>query len=131
MQRFCVYIPPRRHVLSISHGIACQKYLNRAALHVSSQEKAVSILKKRYSSPALSMDDIQLCLYSACDNDSFLNSNCLPIDKMIGYLKKYFSPEMVEDGYSLTIHAGERGARLTHSHERQYYFALQSLILWR
>eukprot|EP01084_Bolivina_argentea_P037353 69081_1 len=109
------------------------KNLSRASIqrHIKKKEKAVVSLKKRHSSPTLSMDDIHLCLYSACDNDSFLNSNCLPIDKMIGYLEKYFSPEIVEDGYSLTIHAGEDGARLTHSHERHYYFTLQSLILWR
>ncbi len=88
-------------------------------------------LKRKYSSPTLSTEDIHLCLYSICDNDSFLNANYLPIDKMIAYLEKYFSPNAVEEGYSLTIHAGEDGARLTHSHERQYYFALQSLMLWR
>lgn len=61
-----------------------------------------------------------------CDNDSFLNSNRVPIDKMIAYLKKYFSPDLAaDDAYSLAISAGEDGARLTHSHARQYNFALQ------
>lgn len=61
-----------------------------------------------------------------CDNDSFLNSNRVPIDKMIAYLKQYFSPDMPgDDAYSLAISAGEGGARLTHSHARQYNFALQ------
>lgn len=36
-----------------------------------------------------------------------------------------------EPGYVLSIVQGEDGARLTHSHERQYNFALQSLTLWR
>ena len=32
---------------------------------------------------------------------------------------------------SLAITSGAAGARLTHSHERQYAFVLQSLTLWR
>jgi hypothetical protein len=31
----------------------------------------------------------------------------------------------------LSILQGQAGARLTHSHERQFNFALQSLTLWR
>jgi len=55
----------------------------------------------------------------------------VPIDKMINYLQTFFSPEVIEDGYSLSIVSGQSGARLSHSHERQYYFALQSLTLWQ
>jgi hypothetical protein len=50
---------------------------------------------------------------------------------MIGLLKQYFSPSNIEEGYSLAISYGQQGARLTHNHERQYYYALQSLTLWR
>ena len=50
---------------------------------------------------------------------------------MITYLREYFSPTAIKTGYSLAIVSGEDGARLSHSHERQYYFALQSLTLWR
>ena len=50
---------------------------------------------------------------------------------MIQYLKLYFSPHQYESGFSLAIESGQHGARLTHSHERQYYFVLQSLTLWR
>lgn len=63
-----------------------------------------------------------------CDNDSFLNSNHVSIDKMIAYLKKYlyFSPDLpAADHYSVVISVGEEGARLTHSHKRQYNFGLQ------
>jgi hypothetical protein len=65
------------------------------------------------------------------DNNSFLNSDRVPIDKIIDFLKTHFSPVEIEEGYSLAIVSGEDGARLSHSHERQYYFALQSLTLWR
>lgn len=33
--------------------------------------------------------------------------------------------------YSLAISGGVDGARLTHSHGRQYNYVLQSLTLWR
>jgi hypothetical protein len=65
------------------------------------------------------------------DNNSFLNSNRVPIDKVIGYLQESFAPGNIDEGYSLSIVSGQDGARLSHSHERQYYFALQSLSLWR
>ncbi|CAN0464909.1 unnamed protein product, partial [Discosporangium mesarthrocarpum] len=99
---------------------------------VALQERAVSLIKRKYATMSLTEEDIHTCLYSMCDNDSFLNSNRVPIDKMIGYLKKYFSPDLKNDPdgrYCLAISAGEGGARLTHSHARQYNFALQVLAL--
>ena len=45
--------------------------------------------------------------------------------------QRYFSPSAAEDGASLAISGGRGGARLTHSHERQYAYVLQSLSLWR
>lgn len=95
------------------------------------KERAVTSLKQKYQSTKLSSEDIHLCLYSICDNNSFLNSNRVPVDKIIDYLTSHFSPSQTDDGYSLSIISGEDGARLSHSHERQYYFALQSLTLWR
>lgn len=111
--------------------LAEKKTRNQIGLEIKRKEKAVAILKQNHRSTSLSSEDIHLCLYSICDNDSFLNSNRVPIDKIIGYLKHYFSPTKIEDGYSLSIVSGQDGARLSHSHERQFYFALQSLTLWR
>jgi hypothetical protein len=99
---------------------------------IKQKEKAVSHLKQKYArSKELTTEDIHLCLYSICDNNSFLNSNRVPIDKIISYLTKFFAPGTIEEGYSLSIVSGKDGARLSHSHQRQYYFALQSLSLWR
>jgi hypothetical protein len=95
------------------------------------KERAVNVLKRKYQTSRLSQDDIHLCLYSICDNNSFLNSNRVPIDKIIDFLKSNFSPNKIEEGYSLSIVSGEAGSRLSHSHERQFYYALQSLTLWR
>ena len=51
---------------------------------------------------------------------------------MISYLKDYFNPEKYEEGYTLAISAGgDDGARLSHTHEKQYAYVLQSLLLWR
>ncbi len=38
------------------------------------------------------------------------------------HARRYFSPERHEPGYSLAITGGRCGARLTHSHERQYHY---------
>ena len=95
------------------------------------KEKAVAHLKQKYRTMKLNSEDIHLCLYSICDNNSFLNSNRVPIDKVIGYLQTFFEPSKIQKGYSLSIISGQDGARLSHNHERQFYFALQSLTLWR
>ena len=49
---------------------------------------------------------------------------------MIKYFKVYFRPNNYEEGFSLAIQGGREGARLTHNHERQYSYVLQSLTLW-
>ena len=51
---------------------------------------------------------------------------------MIGYLKQYFHPTKAADNKSsLAIRVGQKGARLSHDHTRQYAYVLQSLTLWR
>jgi len=97
---------------------------------VRSKENAVKYLTRKYARQ-VSEDDIQRAIYSIGDNNSFLLGTRDPIEKMIRYLKKYFRPDAMEDGYSLAIEGGREGARLTHAHDRQYYYCLQSLALWR
>jgi hypothetical protein len=51
---------------------------------------------------------------------------------MIWYLRNWYHPREAEDrSFSLAIALGAEGARLSHSHERQYAYVLQSLTLWR
>uniref|UniRef100_A0A7S3VBU6 Non-canonical E2 ubiquitin-conjugating enzyme C-terminal domain-containing protein n=1 Tax=Chaetoceros debilis TaxID=122233 RepID=A0A7S3VBU6_9STRA len=111
--------------------LAGKKSRSQISNEIRRKERAVAHLKQHYRSQHLSSENIHLCLYSICDNDSFLNSNRVPVDKVIGYLEQFFSPTKIEEGYSLSIVSGQDGSRLSHSHERQYYFALQSLTLWR
>lgn len=99
---------------------------------VKEKEAAVKALARQYSVGNLREDDIKWCLYSIGDNRTFLLQHRDPVTRMIRYLQRYFGPEAnVAPEYSLAIFGGEDGARLTHSHERQYAYVLQSLTLWR
>eukprot|EP00045_Choanoeca_perplexa_P013389 m.151782 g.151782 ORF g.151782 m.151782 type:complete len:884 (-) comp16346_c0_seq3:254-2905(-) len=79
----------------------------------------------------VSKDDIKWCLYSMSDNNSFLRVNRFPVDYMIDMLQHYFKPDSAQPGFDLSIAAGEGNARLTHSHEHQYHYVLQTLTLWQ
>ena len=123
---------PRIH--NATREILPLKGMSRAEIQADSRkkEKAVDSIARQYCSRQLSSDQIKHCLYSICDNNSFLNSNRLPIDKSVLLLKRYFNPDTIKsDEYSLAISEGSNGARLSHSHEFQYNYVLQSLTLWR
>lgn len=94
------------------------------------KEKAAEILCRKYTSHRLSEESIRSCLYSISDNNSFLNSNRKPITDCIDLLKKFFSPSNSDPQYSLSINEGSSGSRLSHTHELQYNYVLQSLTLW-
>lgn len=122
-----------------SEEILPDKNKTRAQIQqlIQRKEHAVALLCKEYRSKTLSVDDIKMCLYSICDNNSFLNSNLLPIQQCICCLKEYFDPEHIEGEFSLAIVGEEgldesvtEGSRLTHSHSMQYQYVLQSLELW-
>eukprot|EP00158_Paraphelidium_tribonemae_P006025 Partr_v1_DN27635_c2_g1_i1_m65344 putative Protein of unknown function (DUF2009) len=106
------------------------KSRNTIQREIKQKERAIEVLAKKYSSAAISGDDIRNCLYSIGDNNSFLRGNRDPIDKMIALLTEHFSPSS-STSISLAISMGREGARLTHNHERQYFYVLQSLTLWR
>jgi hypothetical protein len=95
------------------------------------KERAVEYISQKYSNDKISEEEIKLCLYSICDNHSYLRTSRDAVDKMIKLLTTFFSPDTYEEGYSLAIAAGHNGARLTHSHRRQYHYVLQSMLLWR
>ena len=79
---------------------------------------------------SLSQDDIRHCLYSIGDNNTFLVDNVVPVERMIELLQSHFEPNSFDGEWSLGIMAGVNGARLSHSHGRQFSYARQSLLLW-
>lgn len=99
------------------------------------KETGLETLGRRYATAGLSPDNVKQCLYSIGDNASYLNSNCKPVDEVITLLKKYFDPQIVGNNpsmdRSLAIYGGQDGARLTHTHERQFNYVLQTMTLWR
>lgn len=110
-----------------------EKTKSTIALEIKRKEKAGNDLVKKYRSPRLGEDDIRMCLYSISDNNSFLNSNRRPILECIELLKHFFGPAQfsrITAANSLSIDVGSHGARLSHSHEMQYNYVLQSLHLW-
>ena len=85
-----------------------------------------------YRSRELPEEELKQCLYSIGDNNAYLYQARDPVDKMISYLKDLFpASDAPSEATSLAITGGKGGARLTHSHQRQYAFVLQSLTLWR
>lgn len=95
------------------------------------KENAIEYLANKYKNSSLSSDEIKRCLYSIGDNHAYLRANRDPCIKMINYLKTYFSPDKIEPGFSLAIQMGKNTSRLTHNHEKQYNYVLQSLTLWK
>jgi hypothetical protein len=120
------------HIGTATQEILSDKSKSRATiqLEIKRKEKAAESIIRKYSSDRLKADTLRQCLYSISDNNSFLNSNRKPVLDCIDLLKHYFHPSKVETGYSLSIDEGVDGARLSHSHELQYNYVLQSLTLW-
>jgi len=80
----------------------------------------------------LTEDEVEQCIYSLGDHSTYLRFNREPCDRLIQLLKEYFHPtEPGPPEFSLAIEEGVAGARLSHSHQRQYTFVLQSMSLWR
>ncbi|KAG8907987.1 hypothetical protein FRB99_001153 [Tulasnella sp. 403] len=102
---------------------------------IKAKERAVETLAGKYGGRSFrgervsKPEIIRQCLYSIGDNHAFLRVNRDPCEKMIQYLKKYFHP--TDPSPSLAIRSGKDGARLSHSHEKQYAYVLQSLTLWK
>ncbi|GAW83484.1 conserved protein, unknown function [Plasmodium gonderi] len=79
----------------------------------------------------LSSEEIERCLYSLCDYNTHIQMFCQPCEVMIDYLKTFYDPYEKNSPYSLSIESGKQGSRLTHSHNRQYMYVLQTLYLWK
>jgi len=78
----------------------------------------------------LTEDEVEQCIYSLGDHSTYIRFNREPCDRLIVFLKEYFDSAN-PGSVSLAIEEGVDGARLSHDHERQYTFVLQSMTLWR
>ena len=108
--------------------IAQNKLRRQVQSEIKQKEKAIEFLAKKYHHPNLSVDDVRQVLYAIGDNNAWLRSNRDPVDNMTNYLTTFFSPDV--EKHHLGIQAGRQGARLTHSHEKQFHYVHQSLTLW-
>ncbi|SBT82440.1 conserved protein, unknown function [Plasmodium ovale] len=79
----------------------------------------------------LTSEEIERCLHSLGDYNTHVKMFCEPCEIMIEYLKNYYDPYEKNSPYSLSIESGKQGSRLTHSHNRQYMYVLQTLYLWK
>ncbi|KDD73702.1 DUF2009 hypothetical protein, partial [Helicosporidium sp. ATCC 50920] len=98
---------------------------------IRAKERAREALARRHASSSISAEDLLLCMYSISDNNAYLAFNRDPIDGAIENLLQSFEAQGPRESPSLAIQGGSEGARLTHSHARQYQYVLQSLTLWR
>nr|CCA26738.1 conserved hypothetical protein [Albugo laibachii Nc14] len=95
------------------------------------------IVQKYVGDSSLNEDTIYQCLYSITDNNYHLYFERDPIDRMIQLLHQHFGSiehkhsNSEDEIISLAIARGQDGARLSHSHKRQFHYVLQSLTLWR
>ena len=80
--------------------------------------------------------ELERCVLSLADNNSFIAANRTPVDRMIHYLETCFNPDDAGNdtdkaNMNLRITEGAAGSCLSHSHTTQYYFVYQTLSLWR
>ncbi|CAG8513212.1 4501_t:CDS:10 [Paraglomus occultum] len=112
--------------------ISEDKSRSKIQQEIREKERAINLLSNKYAKPGLlEPEEIRQCLYSIGDNHAYLRANRDCCDRMLGYLTKYFDPHQIEDNYSLAIQTDVHGARLSHSHEMQYYYVDRTLVLWR
>eukprot|EP00924_Labyrinthula_sp_SR-Ha-C_P016805 maker-scaffold_6-snap-gene-15.19-mRNA-1 protein AED:0.01 eAED:0.01 QI:358/1/1/1/0.5/0.33/3/236/530 len=78
----------------------------------------------------LSEEMIRLIVDSILDNHSFLETNVVPILKLLNLLKLHFDPSNGAQ-HDLTIKSGKNGSCLSHGHTTQFNFVFQSLTLWK
>jgi hypothetical protein len=126
-----------------------------AAAALESKRRCTQLICDEHASSTLPADDIQRCLDSIADSNNYLNMNATPVERMIFHLTENFSPDKVDDGYSLSISGGggglrssrssssysrysygysslnRGGSKLSHNHPTQYTYVWQTLNLWR
>jgi hypothetical protein len=125
---------------------------------VRTESRACMIAK--YSSDIISEDEINRLINSISDNDNYLSANAGPVDQMLSLLITHFDETHEPDERKFSLALSQRGgkkkikdceygnsfssylsgysssfmgsgAQLSHTHQEQYMFVLQSLTLWQ
>ncbi|KAH3759212.1 UPF0652 protein [Pelomyxa schiedti] len=133
-QRGALGVLSDEYIVVATNEVVPAKNKTRADIQreIKTKERAIETIARRYmNGTKITPNQIKTCLYSICDNNSFLRCNRDPIDKTIEYLKEMFGNRQSDPLYSLAIYGGQDGSRLSHSHDKQYLYVLQSLTLWR
>jgi hypothetical protein len=120
-------------VIEATRGITADNRPRRQIqADIKAKESAQKRLVRKYQKVSCSEEVIMHCLYSIADNRAFLIYNRDPVDALLQKLHTHYDPSHITDkSLSLAIAAGQGGARLSHSHQRQYAYVDQSLSLWR
>lgn len=96
---------------------------------IKQKERAVEAITSKYSSRKLDKETIRQVLYSIGDFHAYTNANRKPVVRMLKRLQPFQELES-DPKYSLGIRFGRGGARLSHTHGKQYSYVMQSLELW-
>ncbi|KNH05524.1 hypothetical protein XU18_3495 [Perkinsela sp. CCAP 1560/4] len=109
--------------------IANRDLLNKALRHKGAVVRGVI---RKYTSRGISESDVERALYSIADIKQFDIENSQPIRDLLRRIKANFSPFRIEsEELNLGILANSERSRLTHSHEQQFFFVVQTLTFWR
>eukprot|EP00750_Incisomonas_marina_P008851 INCI15718.1.p1 GENE.INCI15718.1~~INCI15718.1.p1 ORF type:complete len:605 (-),score=106.35 INCI15718.1:542-2218(-) len=97
------------------------------------KDAATASIVARYSARKIPPEVISRCLGSLNDALSSVVANAEPVERLLQLLVRRFSPSDPEMGGvgSLAIYHGRGGSRLSHSHDTQFFFVMQTLCLWR
>eukprot|EP00758_Cryptobia_borreli_P001357 Tbor_TRINITY_DN2170_c0_g1::TRINITY_DN2170_c0_g1_i1::g.5428::m.5428 len=96
------------------------------------KDKLVDSLSKSYGDRyRVPSHIVEAAIRSLNDANNFINNNSDSAERLINVFKKYFDPRKSTKETCLAINEGQNGSRLTHGHEQQYRFVLQSLSLWK
>jgi hypothetical protein len=119
-------------LLSTATGIPASG-LSREQILAFNQEKEIARqqLCKKFTSDELDEGAIRLVMQSFSDSHEYIEMNVAPVEAMIQLLTHNFNPADSSVGTSLQIRRGKGGSKLSHSHEMQFTFVLQSLMLWK
>jgi hypothetical protein len=102
-----------------------------AACSGSASGPARKLLAEKYAGQ---VSDIERVVDSCRDFFALERELLEPVQTLRTLLKEFFASEadllQSDVRWSLSIRAGVNGARLTHSHRRQYDYVLQSFTLW-